>query len=66
MLSKHSETQSKIKELIGKKFNIEIIHKNKYIITVTIKDYKPEQTPCLTYSITLVDSVCKNYKSCYP
>ena len=31
-----------------------------------MKDYKPEQTPCLTYSITLVDSVCKNYKSCYP
>lgn len=63
------------KELIGKDFHFEIIHNNKYV-AFKIKSYNnkiktnfhdrgllPEQTPCLTYLVILIDTVYKSDKS---
>ena len=61
ILNKNSETWDKVKQLIRKHFDVEVIHKNKYITTKLTphnnkirtdfhdKGLTTEQTLCLTY-----------------
>ena len=60
------EIWNKCKELKGKNFDVEVVHRDKYLTTKTIfygnvikklsfMMFSTERTQCLTYSITLID-----------
>ena len=77
ILHKCSEVKNEKKELIVKDFDVEVIQWNKYIATI-LKSFNneiktdfhdeglpPEQTPCLTCFLILIDLAYKVDVSCY-
>ena len=73
---KYSEIWGKIKALVGKDFDVEVVNNNIYIkkssntgIKTDFYDEEglpPEQTPCFNYLLILVDSANKKDKTYYP
>lgn len=78
ILNEYAEIWNGIKDLIGKYFDVEVIHYSKYksakiksvndeIRTAFHDEGLPaEETPWTAHSITLVDSVYRRNKSYYP
>ena len=71
----YNELWCRVKDLIGKDFEVRALHDNEYITTKT-KSYKDEiksdfhdealssdKTKCLTHSIILIKSIYEIYKS---
>ena len=78
ILNEYAEIWNGIKDLIGKYFDIEVIHYNKYK-SAKIKPFNDEirtafhdeglpaeETPWTAHSVILVDSVYRRNKSYYP
>ena len=70
ILNEYAEIWNSTKDLIGKCFDVEVIHCNKYK-SAKIKPFNnegltAEETPRTAHSIILVDSIYRRNKSYYP